>query len=197
MIELPSSPGANGVAPSFADAGFTLRGGIGGPNVRVDRPGSRYRAQISYPPMEKADADVFVSRLIRAKSEGLRIPYPLLGVSQGVPGAPVVDGAGQSGKTLNLRGLRAGYVFREGSWLSIEDATGQHYLHNVAAFAKVGGAGTIALPLSEALREPFADGATAHVAKPMIQGTVQGESVDWVIRLDHLYEVSFAIEEDA
>lgn len=196
MIDLPGAPGARNVAASFIDAGFTLDGALGGPSTRVDRKGSRFRAEVTFPPMIKSDADLFVSRLIQAKEEGLRMPYPLLGVSQGMPGLPVVDGSSPAGKTLPLRGLTTGYLFREGFWLSIEDAAGQHYLHNVTAPLRVTGT-SANVPIIPALRVPFADGATVHLAKPMIEGIIEGETQDWLIRVDHLFEVRFAIKEVA
>src|SRR3546814_1909417 len=64
---------------------------------------------------------IFIARLLKAKREGLRIPYPLIDVPQGAPGSPVVDGADQSGTTINLRGLTPGYAAKEGYWLSIEE----------------------------------------------------------------------------
>ncbi|MEM6907172.1 MAG: hypothetical protein AAF494_00715 [Pseudomonadota bacterium] len=179
------------------DYGFTLEGALGGASVRIDRPGSRFMASVSYPLMQPEVARVFVARLIRAKSEGLRIPYPLLRLSQNGSGAPVVDGADQSGSTINLRGFNPGFQFREGGWLSIEDASGQHYLHNVAALTTAASDGRMALPIAPMLRAPFADGASVHVAKPMIEGVIEGESADWTLRVDHLTQLSFTIKEAA
>jgi hypothetical protein len=195
MIELPARPAPNDAKPRFVDAGFSLDGAVGGSSVRVDRLGSRFAAEISFPLMEKEEADVFVSRLIRAKQQGLRLPWPLLGRSQGSPGLPLVDGAGQQGEAIDLKGLTNGYVFREGYWISIENADGRHYLHNVAAPLRVTGT-TATVPIAPALRFPFADGASVHIAKPMIEGALQGEVFDWAIRVDHLYQIAFTLLED-
>lgn len=194
MIELPTSPAPNGAAPRLIDYGATLRSPTGGASLRIDRAGSRFAAEISFPPMKADTARVFVSRLLDAKSEGLRIEYPLI-ETQGNPGSPVVDGAGQAGKTLNVRGLNAGYVAKEGYWLSIEDADGQHYLHNVRATVRADGSGEAALSITPALRVPFADGTTIHLAKPMIEGLVDGNAFSWQIPVNKLIALAVTIEE--
>lgn len=197
MIELPETPGPNGADPYFFDPGLNLRGALGGPTVRLDRLGARYGVAVTYPPMYANDAKVFISRLIRAKSEGLRMPYPLLGVVQGGAGSPLIDGADQTGRTLNIKGVTPGYLFKEGSWLSIEDANGQHYLHNVAASTRAPANGEVALPLCEMLRRPFANEDIVHVGRPMIEGFVQGDQQSWTLSIGNFVQLQFAIEEAA
>lgn len=196
MIELPEDPAPNGVSPSLLDFGIIQRPATGGEVTRVDRKGSRYRLMVTYPLMDWDTARVFVSRLIRAKNEGIRIPYPLL-VAQGAPGSPVVDGAGQTGTTLLIRGLTPGYAVKEGYWLSIVDENGRHYLHNAGSAVVADGSGDAELLLSEALRWPFADGATINLAKPMVEGFVGGEEWQWVIQLDKMIALQFPLEEAA
>ena len=84
--------------------------------MRVNRQGDHYKAAITHPPLVSAEnGRVFVARLIRAKSEGLRIPYPLLGVDQSGLGAPVasIGGAGKY-DAIFLTGLLA--VLLAGWW---------------------------------------------------------------------------------
>lgn len=196
MITLPDLPAPNGVEPSLIDYGVNLRAALGGGTVRVNRPGNRFRLNVTFPLMTPEVARVFVSRLIRAKQEGLRLPYPLLSETQGSPGSPVVNGAGQSGTAIALRGLTAGYAFAEGSWLSIVGG-GQHYLHNVTNAVTANGSGLATVSIAPALRFPFPDGAVVHIAQPMVDGFVDGESADWTIRVDHLVQLGFTIEEFA
>lgn len=194
MIELPENPAPNGVNPRLIDYGFTMRSPTGGSSLRLDRAGSRFAVEVSYPPMKADKARVFVSRLLEAKSQGLRIEFPLLGVSQGNPGSPVVDGAGQAGKTLAVRGLTPGYVVKEGYWLSIEQ-DGQHYLHNATAVVTADGTGDASLSITPALRVPFADGAVIHLAKPMIEGLVDGDAWSWQLPVNRLIALAVTIEE--
>jgi hypothetical protein len=197
MITLPSLPAPNGVQPRLLDFGGILRPALGGKILRIDRPGSRFAVEVSYPPMKPSLARVFVSRLLDAKNEGLRIEFPLLDVSQGIPGAPVVDGANPTGRFLPIRGLTPGYGFKEGFWLSIVDAAGQHYLHNCRSNTVADGSGEATITITPALRVPFADGAVIHLAKPMIEGFVDGEDWSWQIPVEKLIALSVPIEEAA
>ena len=196
MIELPELPAPNSVSPALIDFGFVQRPALGARATRIERAGSRYSAQIGFPPMRADVARVFVSRLLRAKSEGLRIEFPLLEISQSPCGTPLVDGAGQAGKTLNIKGLTPHYAFREGYWLTLVDGfDGARYLHNCGTTVAAGADGRATIALAESLRAPFADGATILLAKPTIEGFVTGESWDWQIPVERLIALSVPIEE--
>ncbi|MFI8667157.1 hypothetical protein ACIGGE_12035 [Qipengyuania sp. NPDC077410] len=173
---------------------MNLKPVLGGAMQRVDRPGSRFRIAVSFPPMVAETARIFVSRLLRAKSEGLQIPFPLP-VPQGSPGTPIVDGAIPSGTTLPVRGGQANYRWREGYWLSIEDGSGQHYLHNIAAVGALDANGDGDIPIWPMLRAPFNDGAKVHLARPMIQGLPLGDETSWVMPVSRLFALAVTIEE--
>jgi hypothetical protein len=200
VITLPASPAPNGAEAELIDFGMIQRPALGARATRIDRPGNRYRVVISFPPMKSELSRVFVSRLIAAKSEGLRVKFPLLRQHQGSPGtAVVVDGAGQAGKTLAIRGLTPNYAFREGYWLSIVDdaggGDGAAYLHNCRSTVAANAAGEATIVLAEALRWPFGDGATVLLAQPVIEGFVTGEAWSWQIPVNGLIQLSVPIEE--
>ena len=196
MIRLPDYPGPSSAVPSLIDYGVTLRPSTGGAVQKVSRAGSRYRVELTFPPMLPDDARVFISRLIEAKRTGLiAVRFPLLGINQGAPGSPVVDGAGQAGTSLNIRNVRPGHTFFEGFWISIFDATGQMYLHNVRANAVVGGDGKATLKIDPPLRYPFANGATIEAAKPELQGFIDGGEYSWSIAAASIVGLSVTIEE--
>lgn len=197
MILLPRYPAPRAAVPALLDFGSTISPPLGGEDLRLDRLGNRYRVQVSWAPMRLDVARVFISRLQEAKSAGLRIPYPLVNVPQGSPGEPVVDGADQAGTTLAVRGLRPDYVLREGYWLSIENAAGQHYLHNNRSTQRIGASGEAELALWPMLRTDFADGATVHLAKPMIEGLPQGDETSWAIETGGMVQLSVEIRETA
>ena len=195
MIELPSHASPNLATPTLIDFGGVLRPSTGAKLLRVNRAGSRFRVAMTLPVQSAEDARIIVARLIAAKTEGLRVTYPLQGIDQGAPGAPVVFGAGQSGNTIDLRGLTPGYLAREGFWLSIV-RDGQHYLHVVRAPGAIANNdGEIALPISPNLRVPFPDDAVVHLGRPMIEGLIEGD-VSWDLALAGLVDgIGFVIEE--
>lgn len=197
MIELPDDVVPNNAEPSLMDFGGVMRPETGGEALRVDRLGNRFKALVTLPPMENdGNGRVVVSRLIRAKSEGIRIEYPLCGVDQGSPGSPRVKGADQAGTSLELDGFRPGYGAGEGFWFSIE-TDGQHYLYNVAAPAQADGDGEMTLTFYPPLRVPPADNDVVHLQRPMMEGMAIGDEQRWNISLAHHVSIAFEIEEAA
>lgn len=196
MIELPSTPAPNSVDVELLDYGMLLRSPTGGSTLRVDRAGSRYKVTVGFPPMQPTVARQFTARLQRAKREGLRIEFPLLGATQGSPGSPVMDGADQGGITLNLRSLTVGYVIAEGYWLTLVGASGDRYLHQVVTGDTVGGDGKATLSIEPPLRAPLADGSTVILDAPTVQGFLT-DMVGWNLAVDRLVRVggSIVIEE--
>ena len=196
MITLPSFPGPSDATPALIDFGVTLRPATGGPVQKIARAGSRYRVEFTFPPMKPCDARTFISRLIEAKRVGeLIMPFPLLGLDQGSPGTPVVDGAGQAGTTLNIRNARPGHTFFEGFWIHIVDSEGDRYLHNVRDDAIVDAAGLASLRIEPPLRYPFVDGATIEAWKPEVQGFIDGGEWTWSVAAASIVGLSFTIEE--
>ena len=194
VIDLPEWAIPNGATPSFMDFGAILRPSTGAGVLRVDRLGSRYKVKLSFPPFtDQKQGRIIVSRLIRAKRMGLRTEYPLV-CPQPLQDA-VVDGAGQAGTTLRVRGLFREMVVLEGYWISIVRASGQHYLHNIAGQVKADENGRAALPLSEMLRWPFADGDRVKLVKPMIEGIVDGDEQAWSLSIEHFIGIEFTVEE--
>jgi len=195
-IELPPKPAPNGMSPTLLDFGLTLRPATGGPVLKVGRPGSRFRIEFSFPRMVPDVARRFISRLLEAKRAGhLVLPLPLLGVNQGVPGTPVVDGAGQAGTTLALRGCTPNYLIKEGYWLTIVDASGQRYLYNSRTTTSADAGGNITFGIEPPLRHPFPDGATVKLAKPEIEGFIDGGEMSWSVDVARFTGLSVVIEE--
>jgi hypothetical protein len=196
MILLPSEPAPNGCAPSIVSFDIHARPSTGAAVQTIYRPGSRWAFEFSYPVMPADVARKFTSRLVRAQREGLRMEVPLLGVSQGAPGTPQVDGANPSGTSLPVKGCTPGYVFDEGFWLTLIDAAGNYYLHQVVGSVIVNGAGKATVSIETPIRAPVPDSATILVATPMVQGII--EAVSWGMRLGDLVDgIGFTLEEAA
>lgn len=162
----------------------------------IYRPGSRFAIDFTFAKMPANVARSFTSRLVRAQRTGLRMPVPLLGVSQGAPGAPVVNGNYPSGTVLPLKGCTPGYTFGEGYWITLVDAAGSYFLHTVVGSAIVNGSGNVTLSIETPIRAPFIDGATVLVTAPMIEGFI--ENVSWGMEVGNLVQgIGFTLEEAA
>jgi hypothetical protein len=197
MIELPDAVVPNGIEIALMDFGGFQRPPLGGPIQRVNRLGNRFRASVSLPPMPNAEMGrIVVSRLIRAKVEGIRLELPLAGVEQGSPGSPLIQGAGQAGTSLVADGFRPGFGISEGFWLNVVTG-GRYYLYNAAGSTAANGSGVATIPITPALRKSPADNDVIVLQRPMIEGFVVGDEVSWQISLAHHIGISFEIEEAA
>lgn len=195
-IELPVGVAPNDVSPFPVDFGHWLEPASGAEEQRVDRMGGRFGGDFVLPPLAPAAAAKVISRLTEVYFGGtLRLDWPLLGVSQGSPGSPVVDGAGQSGTALALRGLTPNYTIKEGFWLTLVDENGRGYLHNNRGVVRADSSGNATLTIAPMLRWPFMDGATVLLARPTIEGKVQGQP--WKLPVSRLVQVGFTLTEVA
>ena len=194
MIELPALAVPNGASPGLIDFGGFLTPGLGGRVQRINRLGNRFKIAVSYPPLP-ADGmgRIVVSRLIRGKTEGVRIEMPLL-YDPGIPGQPRVNGGGQAGRTLVCDGFAPNYSIREGQWFSHEFAGGR-CLYNVDQQLTLSNTGTGTINLSPMLRVQPADNDVLNFTRPMIEGFVKGEEWRWEMSLEHNMAIQFEIEE--
>lgn len=197
MITLPDSVIPNGASAQVVTFGGVLRPPLGGKLLKLNRLGDRFLINVTLPPLPAATGREVVSLLLQGVREGLRMPYPLLDVDQSGSGTPLVNGAGQSGLTINLDGLTPSYQVKRGYWISIVDAAGQHYLHVVRNDTSANGSGVIALPIETMLRVPFPDNAVVNITKPMIEGLVVGNELQWQLAIERNIGISFGIEEAA
>lgn len=171
MQTLPTGVHPARVSLAQVDFGFNQESAAG-TMTRIDRPGNRWEAEVEFPPQPADTARQLVHRVVRGKSDGLRVAVPLMGLSQGSPGTPLVDGAASAGRSLNIKGLTVGYQIKEGYWLNLIDAAGVRYLHQVAEDGTVGGTGKITVKVDPPLRYATADGQTVVLDAPVIEGLI-------------------------
>jgi hypothetical protein len=195
VITLPTGVTARSVKASLLDFGFINRPSSGAPAQRYDRLGSRYAMEFELPPLPGDVARTVKARLTVAKREGLRMPVPLMGGTQGGAGVPLVDGTDSAGTTLKLKGLTPGWFAREGFWLNVTDASGALYLHDIAEPVRVASNGKVTLTLGIPLRCALADDAAVRIANPVIEGLVTSE-VGWSDPVGRVISgIAFTVEE--
>jgi hypothetical protein len=176
-ILIPNEPGLRSHEPQLLDFGAVQQGALGGAAQRLNRLGTRFGMVFEVAPASSGTTGrIFFLRLIRALRQGAIMAVPQPGLVIGSPGAPVVNGAGQTGSTLALRGFSAGYQVREGQFFSLI-VGGRRYLHTFGADGAASGSGTLSIAIEPMLRVIPPDGATAEVAQPYIEGLISGEAV--------------------
>lgn len=126
----------------------------------------------------------------------MTIPQPRLDI--GTPGASVqVDGSGQTGNVLKLKGLPVGYQVKLGQWISVTTG-GVVYAYSMRAAATASAGGLMDAPVNPMLHAAHLNNDAVEIAAPKISGfvTVMGSARPIDVN-GHVQPVRFMIEERA
>lgn len=164
--------------------------------------GQGWEADITLPAMKRADAEQWLSFLLRLRGQYGTF---LLGDPNGAtprgsaattPGTPVVNGASQTGDELNIDGLPAsvsGYLLA-GDYIQL--GTGSTAtLHKVLEDVDSNASGEATLNLFPAVRTAPADNATVTVANAKGNFRLNANETAWDIDTATIYGVTFGAVE--
>lgn len=152
---------------------MSLEPEFGGETTRLQRL-SKWAVDVEMPPLSYPSAMKWFARLTKGDVTPLALKLPQPEVALAADGALVVDGAGQAGTTLNVRGGVAGYPLGEGRWLSLMVAArSRSYLYMVDDDVSIDVAGKAAIKLSLPIRHRPADGDALTVEEPVIWGLTE------------------------
>jgi hypothetical protein len=196
-ILLPSSPGIRSAKPRLLDWGGRLVPILGGETQTLLRLGTRWSFEFVMPPLRTEPVGRnWVAKLAQAKLDGAIMPFIQDGFDVGAPGAVTVNGGGQSGSLLAVKGATAVYPFRPGQFFSLIHG-GRRYLHMVTAQVIADDAGLATLPLLPMLRVIPDDGDVVDMV-PKIEGSLIGQDFPWdVLTTPHIDVGTVRIDEDA
>jgi hypothetical protein len=164
----------------------------------IKHRGERWSASISLPPMLRVDAEPWVAFLL-ALGGPMRKFYlgdPNCKVPQGsaktTAGTPVVNGADQTGASLNVRGLPTsvtGYL-KAGDYIQL-GASATATLHKVLMDVNTDSSGTATLEIWPALRSATIDGATIVLNNTVGRFRLSGNMQQWQINDVSSYGITF------
>ena len=195
-IALPALPWQAGVKPRLIRYGSDLTPALGGPMARINRLGSRYAIAVTLPTLDRDMGPVWIGARLAAEAQNstLTLAWPSA-LFENAPAA-LVNGAGQAGTLLNVKGLPASAAIPALTPLSFQ-AGGRNYLHLTTAALVTGADGTISFPIAPMLRAAPADSTAVNFATPTIEGFVDGTTVDWELQLSRFHKISFTLTENA
>lgn len=194
-IQLPIVPLTADIKSQLVTNRADLKPVLGGPFQRVNRLGSRHRIEVSIPALGAACARTWLAARAKAEAENdtllLSWPQPQA-IDFGA--TPVIDGAGQLGTNLAVRGLPAGAAWPGGLFLSF-DFNGRKYLHQTTSDVVASPAGKAVLTISPMLRVSPVDGQGLYLDPPLMEGLIDGTTLDWTLQLKRWTGISFALVE--
>lgn len=192
-ITLPSSPGAASAMMRFVSHNNVLRPVFGGEEQVIQRMGSKWAIDVQMPPMVYDTARVWIARLTSGQAQTVLVPVPQPDMVIGNPGAPVVDGGGQGGTFLNLKGFAPGYQVREGQFFSVVSGEDRCLYQAVEARA-ADAEGKMRLQFNPMLRRWPVNNAVVEMAQPLIEGFVQ-TAQQWSIDTARHVGLEFSVVE--
>lgn len=172
-------------------------GVLGGADLPIPRMGERWAADVSTAQFRQdAESRLLLAALFEATTADARIALRVPNRSRPMGSGIVVDGTGQSGSTLNIRGAYPGTAFSRGDFFSIVHG-GLHYVHMVAGAGQViaRADGRAAVPIWPMLRFLTADGDVCHFDQPMIEGQLVGFDKGAGFERNRTKPVTFTIQE--
>jgi hypothetical protein len=196
-ILLPSTPGTSSITPQLVDFGSVVTPPLGGEQQRLNRLGNRWALTVQLPPMKIEPAGrEWIAALNEGVTEGVVFGFPQVDFNVGTPGATLVNGANQTGSTINLDGFSANYAIRKGQFFSVIIG-GRRFLYQSRTAIAASAGGTVALPITPMIRKSPADNAVCEFAAPMIEGFLQGQGNAWTVDIARTVGLEFTIFERA
>lgn len=198
-IALPTAPLPQSVTVSPVLFGGPILAGLGGEDQYINRLGSRWQLDVQTPRLvPEPDGRLWTDVLAQAWVTGERVSFavPQPGLAIGDPGTPVINGSGQTGSGISLRGFAGSYLIRRGQFFSIMSG-GRRYLHRVAHPVDIGAtaAGDSIFGILPMLRVSPADGDTVEFLNPAVEGIVLGDQRSWTHVIARTQGLKFSIRE--
>lgn len=162
-------------------------------------PGQRWEADVTIPPMIRADAEVWIAFLLKlqGKSGTFLFGDPAGEVARGiVTGTPLVDGASQTGNELDTKGWTTGQtgIMKAGDYFSLGAGTSTQ-LYKVLDDANSDGGGLATLLIWPSLRFSPGDSDPLDVSAAKGLFKLASNETSWDINTALHYGIAFSIVE--
>lgn len=170
-------------------------GVLGGADLQIPRLGDRFAVDVETAQFRQdAESRLLIAALMEATTADARIELRLPNQGKSIGSGIVVAGAGQSGSTLNIRGIFRGSAILRGRFFSIIHG-GVHFVYMARAQVIAGQDGTASVPIWPMLRFLTVDGETCAFDRPMIEGKLVGFDKGAGFEKHRTKPLAFSIEE--
>lgn len=177
---------------SISESPFTFKQQV------ISHTGQRWEAEVSMPPMQRADAEQWISFLVSLA--GVKGTFLLgdpnastpRGSASTTPGTPVVNGASQTGDSLTIDGCptsATGYL-KAGDYIQLGGGSSAT-LHKVLTDVDTNASGQATLDLWPYIRTAPSDDATVVVSNAKGLFRLASNQTDWSINNAAFYGITF------
>jgi hypothetical protein len=198
-LALPTHTGIRSIelratnAVAYARSPFTFAG------QAFAYSGQMWQAEVTLPPMKRADAEQWVAWLISLRGQfgTFLLGDPIGGTARGTPtGTPLVNGANQTGGTLNIDGASNSVTgwLKAGDYIQLGTGSSAR-LHKVLQDANSNGSGQVSLDLWPHIRTAPADNAAVTVSNAKGLFRLSSNEQSWSINEASIYGLTFGAME--
>ena len=196
IISMPATPAAPASVEFTAEdtVAVSISPFTGQQQVQ-DWGASFLEASVSLPALTHPQAQQWIAFLLalRGQANVFQLGDPLAVSPQGSgAGAPLVDGAGQTGYTIKLKGFTASAanVLLPGDWIQIG-----YRIYRTLIAASADSTGRLALSIWPQIRESPGDGAAVVLNRTQGLWRLQNNARKWSISAARVYGMQFDIRE--
>ncbi|KMS54724.1 hypothetical protein [Sphingobium cupriresistens] len=184
--------------PGMQDFGVLQKPVLGGSINKVDRLGGGHVLSYTVPPKAmEPDGRRLVARCQMAKRYGVILEVPQVDFKVGTPGLAItVASAVAGGRYVQITGATPRYAVRMGQALNIT-RNGHRYLYFTAAQVVLNGSGAGQVELTRPLRTKLLGTEAVNLAKPVIEGWIEGDNFSWPISMQRTTGLQFDVVERA
>ncbi len=168
----------------------------------VSHAGQRWEAEVSMPPMSRADAEEWISFLVSLRGQlgtftlGDPSGATARGRASSAPGTPLVNGASQTGGSLAIDGCTAsatGYL-KAGDYIQLGSGSSAT-LHKVLQDVNTPSGGDVTVDIWPHIRTAPADNSTVVVSNAKGLFRLSQNQTSWSISEATIFGVTFAAVE--
>ena len=165
----------------------------------VAHSGQRWEADITLPPMKRADAEQWIAWLISLRGQlgTFTLGDPTGAIPRGsAGGTPVVNGADQVGGTLAIDGCTASQTgwLKAGDYIQLGSGS-TATLHKVFQDADSDGSGNVSLDIWPYIRSAPTDGSTVVTSNTVGKFRLASNEQNWSINEASIYGMTFGAVE--
>lgn len=179
--------------PTIISSSIDQRSATGSNRQKGMRKGSHYQYDFALEPMSHAEALDWLD--LRNEADTVIIEIPQMGLEIGAPGATRVNGSGQSGANLAIKGFTPSYAVRKGQCFNHLGNDGELRIYVADADVIADGSGNATVPLETMLNWPPLNNDIIDFADVRIEGFAAVERGSFLQDGDGWHHVRFTVEE--
>ena len=179
--------------PTIISSSIDQRSATGSNRQKGMRKGSHYSYEIALEPMSHAEALDWLD--LRNEADTVIMDIPQMGLEVGTPGTTLVNGSGQAGANLAIKGFTPSYPVRKGQAFNHIGSDGVRRIYIAASAVTANGSGLATVPLETMLNWPVANNDVIHFADVRIEGFAAVERGSFLQDGDGWHHIRFTVEE--